>query len=135
MLDQISNDIKSAMKEKNKEKLDALRMLKASLIENKTAKKPIAESDVAIGHYKKLRASIEQFPAGSPQIEKIENELAFLKPYLPEQLEEQDVLKMIEELKAENPDGEFSQIMKQLMPRIKGKFDGKKATELVKSSF
>ena len=71
MFEQVSSDIKDAMKAKDKPKLDALRMLKSRLIENKTAKKPKAELDVVIQYCKQLKDSLTEFPEGSEQAEKV----------------------------------------------------------------
>ena len=77
MFEQISEDIKQAMKAKEKEKLDALRMLKSKLIENKTSGKPIAEVDVAISYSKKLKDSLELYPKESEQGAKIIREIEY----------------------------------------------------------
>ena len=57
--DQISEDIKSAMKAKDKIKLNVLRYLKKLFIENDTSKKPQNEMDIIVGHQKKIKESIE----------------------------------------------------------------------------
>ena len=132
MFDQVSNDIKEAMKNKEKERLDALRMLKSRLLENKTSKKPISEQDVAIKYSKMLKDSLEQFPKGSDQYAKVETELKFLSPYLPEQLSEEKVRSIISQIINENEGANFGAVMKALTPQIKGKFDGKLASQLVK---
>jgi uncharacterized protein YqeY len=58
-------------------------------------------------------------------------ELAFLKPYLPEPLNSQEVRKMIGGIleKMEKPN--LGLVMKELSPLIKGKFDGKEASQMV----
>ena len=132
MFEQVSNDIKEAMKNKQKDRLDALRMLKSRLLENKTAKKPIAEQDVAIKYCKMLKDSLEQFPKGSEQYNKVETEIKFLSPYLPEQLSEDKVRAMITQIISEKEGADFGTVMKALSPQIKGKFDGKLASQMVK---
>ncbi|MFZ8932439.1 MAG: GatB/YqeY domain-containing protein [Bacteriovoracaceae bacterium] len=131
MFDRINEDIKNAMKAKEKEKLEVLRYLKAMLIENKTSKSPKNELDIVIGHSKKLKDSIQAYPEGSEQREKIAKEVEFLTPYLPEQMGEEQVQKIIEDIgsKLDNPN--MGAIMKDLSPQIKGKFDGKKASQMV----
>ena len=134
MFDQVSQDIKDAMKKKEKARLDTLRMLKSRLLENKTAKKPIKEEDVAIKYSKMLKDSLETFPKGSEAFAKVEEELTFLKPYLPSPFSEEDVKKLIQKIISENAGIDFGGVMKNLSPQIKGKFDGKKASEMVKAS-
>ncbi|MFK7826229.1 MAG: GatB/YqeY domain-containing protein [Oligoflexales bacterium] len=132
MFEQVSSDIKEAMKSKQKDRLDALRMLKSRLLENKTSKKPIPEQDVAIKYCKMLKDSLEQFPKGSEQHAKVETEIEFLGPYLPEQLSEDKVRAIISQIVNEKEGADFGMVMKALSPQIKGKFDGKLASQMVK---
>jgi uncharacterized protein len=134
LMDRINNDIKEAMKAKEKERLEALRFLKAKFIENNTSAKPQAELDVAIAHEKKLRDSIASYPAGHAHIANIEREMSFLKPYLPMPLTEVEVKALIQQLKNSGAKN-FAEVMKELAPQIKGRFDGKLATDFVKASF
>lgn len=131
MFERINSDIKDAMKKKEKDRLEVLRYLKAMLIENKTSKAPKDELDVVIAHHKKLKDSISAYPEGSEQRDKIAKECEFLKPYLPEQLSEEDVQKIIEDIGSKLDSPNMGAIMKDLSPQIKGKFDGKKASQMV----
>lgn len=134
MMEQITEDIKKAMFAKDKDRLDALRYLKAMLIENKTSKAPIAEMDVLIKHVKKLRDSLENFPEGNELRAKTEKEIAALAEYLPKQLAEADVVAMIKSIIDGTPGINAGLVMKELSPKIKGQFDSKRANELVKSA-
>jgi uncharacterized protein YqeY len=134
---QVSEDIKEAMKAKQAEKLNALRYLKSMLIENKTSATPKAELDVVVALSKKLKDSCETFPIGDINRIKLEQEVAFISAYLPAALNEQDVLSMIKEIKLkaqQNGPVHLGVIMKELTPLIKGRFDGKRASELVKEA-
>ncbi len=131
--DQINEDIKQAMLKKEKEKLDALRGLKALFIENKTSKAPIAEMDVLINCVKKLKGSLENFPEGHDLRIKTEQEIEFLSHYMPKQLSADEVKAIISDIIKNNPGANQGIIMKDLTPKIKGQFDGKAASELVKS--
>jgi uncharacterized protein YqeY len=127
----ISENIKSAMKAKEKEKLNALRYIKKLLIDNETSKKPIEEQDIIIGHYKKLNDSISMYPEASDQQVAIKTELEYIKEYMPKEMDESEVTKHIKDI-IQSGANNFGLIMKELSPKIKGRFDGKKATELVK---
>lgn len=131
MFDQVTSDIKTAMKAKEKEKLNALRYLKSLLLENKTSGKPKPELDVAVAHQKKLRASIEAFPAESEQRQKIADEIEFLKPYLPTPMTSEDVRSLISGILSKMEKPQIGMVMKELSPQIKGKFDGKEANKIV----
>lgn len=131
--EQITNDIKEAMKAKDAVKLGALRMLKAAFIHNNTAVKPQDDLTVAVSHVKKLQDSLEMFPAGSEQRTATEGEINALKGYLPAAMDEAEVVKIITDIKAKGAK-DMGAIMKDLQPQIKGRFDGKRASDLVKAA-
>ena len=134
MIDRVSADIKDAMKKREKERLSVLRYLKSMLLENKTSKKPKPELEVVILHNKKLKDSFEAYPEGSDQRTNIQNEMVFLKPYLPEQMSEDDVKTIIKEIIGGMETPNMGMIMKELSPKIKGKFDGRLANQFVKEA-
>ncbi len=131
--DRVSKEIIAAMKAKDKKRLDVLRYLKKLYIENDTAKKQVPELDITIAHAKKIKDSISMFPEGSSQIEGIKEEIAILSEYLPAQIDEATVIKMIKEIISSHEKANMGLVMKELSPKIKGVFEGRKATELVKS--
>ena len=130
--EKINEDLKTAMKQGEKERLNALRNLKARFIENKTATKVLPEQDVLVSYYKKLKDSLSSFPEGHALRLSTEKELKFLDPYMPAQMAETEVRDIIKTIigKLEKPN--MGAVMKELTPQIKGLFDGKRANELVK---
>lgn len=133
LMEQVNNDIKDAMRAKAQDRLDALRMLKAEFIKNNTAPKPTDELSVTIGHAKRIQDSLEMYQAGTPAHDKILAELEVVKAYLPKQMEESEVVGMINDIKAKGAK-DMGSLMKELQPLIKGKFDGKRASDLVKAA-
>lgn len=133
MMDQVNNDIKEAMKAKQQERLDALRMLKAEYIKNNTAAKPTDELSITIAHAKRLADSLEMYQAGTEAHSKILKEMEVIKAYLPKAMDEAEVVKLINDIKAKGAK-DMGSIMKELQPLIKGKFDGKRASDLVKAA-
>jgi uncharacterized protein YqeY len=131
MLDQINADIKNAMKAKDKVKLQTLRYIKSMLTENATSKKPIAEMEVVIKHHKKLKEAIDMYPDGHEMKLQAENEIKIVEEYLPKQMTEEEVTDLIEKIIADLDSPNMGGVMKELSPQIKGKFDGKKASQLV----
>ena len=134
MFEKVTEDIKKAMYAKDKERLDALRYYKSMLIENKTSKAPIAEMDVLIKHVKKLKDSLENFPAENEIRKKTEREIITLSEYMPQQLEAAIVKGFIDEIIAKTPGVNAGLVMKELSPKIKGQFDSKLANDMVKSA-
>lgn len=133
MMDQVNSDIKEAMKAKQQERLDALRMLKAEYIKNNTATKPTDELSVTVAHAKRLQDSLEMYQAGTDAHTKILKELDIIKAYLPKAMEEAEVVALINDIKAKGAK-DMGSVMKELQPQIKGRFDGKRASELVKAN-
>lgn len=133
LMERVNNDIKEAMKAKQQERLDALRMLKAEYIKNNTSTKPTDELSVTVAHNKRLQDSLEMYQAGTEAHSKIVREMDYLKPYLPQAMEESEVVALIQSIKASGAK-DMGAIMKELQPQIKGRFDGKRASDLVKAA-
>lgn len=133
LMERVNEDIKTAMKARQQERLDALRMLKAEYIKNNTAAKPTDELSVTVSHAKRLIDSLEMYAAGTEAHEKILKEYAILKEYLPSEMTEGEVIKLIQDIKAAGAK-DMGAVMKELQPQIKGRFDGKKASDLVKAN-
>ncbi len=131
MKDRVSKEIITAMKAKDKVRLNVLRYLKKLFIENDTSKKPVDEMEIVIGYAKKVKDSLAMYPEGSDQRAEIEAEVVILSEYLPEQLSEDDVKSLITEIIGGLESPNMGAVMKELSPKIKGKFDGKQASGLV----
>jgi uncharacterized protein len=131
--EQINKDITQAMKDKDKVKLEALRFLKSLFIQNNTSGKPTDDLSVIVAHVKKLNDSKESYPAGSEQVVALDNEIKVMQAYLPQPLTEAEVSAIIQTIKA-NGAKNMGEIMKELQPQIKGRFDGKKASDMVKAA-
>ncbi len=134
LIDQVGLNIKEAMKNKDKDRLEILRYLKSMLIENKTSTKPKEELEVVISLSKKLKDSLEMYPEGHQAREKAQREIKVLKDFLPQELSQDEVKEFISNIMntLENPN--MGSIMKELSPKIKGRFDGKMASQLVKKA-
>lgn len=132
--DQISEQIKSAMKAKDKVRLDVLRYVKKLLIDNQTSTKPQPEQDVVIAYAKKVKDSLAMYPEDSDHAKKIKDEIIILNEFLPEPMTEKQVIELINKIKnvIENPN--MGSIMKELSGQIRGRFDGKKASQLVQAA-
>lgn len=134
MIDILNGDIKDAMKAKEKEKLQALRYMKSMLMENATSKKPIEEMDVIIKHHKKLKDGLENYPTDHPMAIQTQAEIKVVETYLPQPLSQDDVIAIIKGIVETNPGANMGLVMKELQPQIKGRFDGKIASQLVKEN-
>ncbi len=131
--EKIELHIKDAMKARNKEKLEVLRFLKSKFIENKTSVSPVKEEDVLIAHVKQLKEGLSFFPKDSETFSKTTQELEVLQIYMPSELTEVDVKKIITEIVEQQEKPQMGLVMKELSPQIKGRFDGKTASVLVQN--
>lgn len=81
---------------------------------------------------KRRREAADQMRATRPELaEKEEAEAQILKAYLPEELSEQEVRAIIREVVAAGAT-QMGEVMGKVMPRLKGRFDGKEANRLVR---
>lgn len=138
--EQIQLDLKEAMKSGDTKRREVLRLMMAAFKQVEVDKRiELSESD-AIGilmtEAKKRRESIEEMErAGRTELAVGEHyELGIIETYLPKQLarEEIEVLarQAIQETGASSPK-EMGNVMKVLMPRLKGQADGKTVTSIV----
>src|SRR3989344_266872 len=105
LLEKIQNDLTSAIKSKNEKETSALRMLIAAIKNEEISKRPepLKEEDVlrvVKSETKKLADAVEQFTAGGRQdlIEQYKAEMEILKKYLPEQISEEEVKRIVTEV-------------------------------------
>jgi uncharacterized protein YqeY len=141
---QINEDIKQAMRDKNELALSTLRML-SSAIKNKMISLRSGDEivltdeqvqEVVASEVKKRQDSIESYEAAG-RTELAERELAeweVLKRYLPAQLERSEIEAIVAEIVSRNPGAAFGQIMGQAVAATKGKADGKIVGEIVKAA-
>lgn len=136
---QLQEDIKNALKQKESEKLSVLRLVMDSVIKKeKELHEDLDDQGVLklISTFiKRAQDSIEQFTAGNRQdlVDKEQKELNVLKTYLPEQMSEQEIRDIIKKAVESGADN-MGAVMKQIMPQLQGKADGKLVTEIVKES-
>ncbi|MFT6604421.1 MAG: hypothetical protein ACJARO_001940, partial [Bacteriovoracaceae bacterium] len=78
-----------------------------------------------------VKDSISLYPEGSEQRAEIEAEVVILSEFLPEQLDEAAVVEIIKNIVSSLDNPNMGAVMKELSPQIKGKFDGKLASQLV----
>jgi hypothetical protein len=139
--ERISNDLKEAMRNKDVAKLSVLRMISSS-IKNKELEKKDSLTDEEVlnilsSEAKKRKEAISGFEnAGRAELAQGEkDELEMIQLYLPEQMTEEEVRKIIQE--AVNTTGaksmqEIGLVMKEVMPKVKGKADGNLVNSIVK---
>lgn len=142
----IQNDIKEAMKRRSERELIALRLLKSDIQYemNKTGKEILSDSEVLLiikRAVNKRSDSIEQFEKAG-RAENVANEMeemGILKRYLPEEVSEEQILKVVNEvfdkIKPSTP-GEMGKVIGGVMSQFKGQnIDGNIVKKLVQNRF
>ena len=141
MYEQLKTDIISAMKEKNMLSLQTLRGLKGEIDLEHINKKVEINDELFINvlshQIKTRRESITEFQKGNREdlVNKTEEEINVLSKYLPKQLEEAEIIKIIEDaFNKVNPTkpSDMGLIMREVTPLVKGKADMGMVSALIK---
>ncbi|MBI5694238.1 MAG: GatB/YqeY domain-containing protein [Nitrospirae bacterium] len=140
--ERLKEDIKEAMKAKDALRLSTLRLLTSAIkYKEIEAHKELDDEgvmDVMNTAVKQRRDSIEQYEkAGRTDLAEQEKaELAIIQTYMPEQLGRDQIEALVKEAAAEvgaaGPK-DMGKLMKALMPKVKGRADGKLVNEVVKA--
>ena len=140
LYEKFNKDMVEAMKNKDKERLTVLRMIKGAMqLDHINNKKEMDESlliDSVSKQIKMRNDSLEEFKKGNREdlIEQTEKEIAILNEYLPEQLTEEEVDAIIDEaFAALNPtQSDMGKVMGYITPKVKGKADLSSISKTVK---
>ncbi|MBU5595174.1 GatB/YqeY domain-containing protein [Amphibacillus sp. MSJ-3] len=141
LLESLNQDMKSAMRNREKQRLSVIRMLKASLQNEaiKLGKDELSEDEeltVLARELKQIKDSLHEFKeAGRDDlVEKHDKDLSVIQAYMPEQLSsdelEQIVVETIQQVNATTKK-DLGKVMSVLMPKVKGKADGSEVNAFV----
>ena len=139
--DEVRKAMVAAMKAKDKERKDSLSML-LSALKNKAIDKredltEAEENEVVLKEIKQTKETLEMTPADRTDIiEECSKRIAVYEEFAPKMLNEDEIKAVIDgvlkELEIETPTGkDKGRIMKELMPKVKGKADGKLVNQIV----
>jgi uncharacterized protein len=142
LLERLNEDMIKAAKARDSERLGVIRFVRSQTknrqIELKRDLKDDDVVEVLSRIAKQHRESIEQFEGGgrSELVERERGQLAVIEEYLPEQLGEQELMEILSEVIGETGASgprDIGAVMQAVMPRVKGRADGKKVKSLVQS--
>lgn len=139
--EQLLNDLKSAMKEKNELKKNTVQMVRAAILQVEKDKQIELDDnqiiDIIAKETKKRNDSIVDYEKGGREdlVEQIKQEIEYLKVYLPKQLSIEEVEKIvkdiIEEIGAKGIK-DMGKVMKVAKEKIGASSDGKTINEVAK---
>ncbi len=143
LVDDLSAALKEAMKAKDKPKLDAIRQVQTEIAKKKSEKGEEATDELVLAvissYVKKMTKAVEEYQTlgdrGTEMAEKIQFEIDFLSEWLPEQLSEEEVEKIVDAVLFEMGDIDISQMGKVIgvvMSKGDG-IDGSLVSKIVKS--
>ncbi len=142
----VQKEMIAAMKAKDKERKESLTLLlsalKAKAKDKREALSEEEENAIVLKEIKQTRETLESAPSDRTDIiEQCENRLAVYEAFAPQFMDEAEIEKVIDETMAElglsaplQP-MDKGKIMKVLMPKVKGKADGKLVNNLVMKRF
>jgi uncharacterized protein len=141
LLNRLNDDMKQAMKNREKDKLSVLRMLKAALQNEaiKLGKSELSEDEeltVLSRELKQRKDSLQEFEnAGRADlVEKTKAEIEVVHSYMPKPFTEEELLEIVKQTIAEvgaSSKADMGKVMGAIMPKVKGKADGSLVNKLV----
>ncbi|MCX6108607.1 MAG: GatB/YqeY domain-containing protein [Proteobacteria bacterium] len=135
--ERINEDLKKAMKARDKERTSVLRMLLSEIkytqaAVNVHAELPEAEVLKVVGLYhKRMLKSLDDYPEGEKR-DQIRSELGIVDEYLPKRASRAEVEQVVDEVLRGTEDREFGPLMKQVLARLGTAADGKVVSEVLK---
>ncbi len=142
IFNQIEEDYLTAFKAHDELKIATLRMLKSAIHNGEIQKKDKLTDpeiySILNKEIKQRKDSIEQFKKGNRNelAQKEEDEIKILSSYLPDQLSDEEVEKIVNETISStgaHSMSDFGLVMKEVMPKLKGKAEGEKVSQKVKT--
>ena len=140
--EQLDQDLKVAMREKDTLKLSVVRMLKSAVKYREIElMKPLDDAGVLgviASEVKRRRDSVEQYKAGNRQdlADKEEAEIKILQAWLPQQLTPEELRAKVDaaiaQTSAKGPK-DMGAVMKALLPEVQGRAEGKTVSDMVKA--
>ena len=141
MKEELLQDLKEAMKNKDTLKKDTITMLRAAILQVEKDSQKVLNDDeicaIVAKEVKKRKESVKEYEdAGREDIaENLKKEIEILSKYLPEQLTEEEIRKMVEDAIKESgavSPRDMGKVMSILRPKTAGKADGKLVSDIVK---
>lgn len=141
MKEELLKELKEAMKNKDEIRKNTITMLRSAILQVEKDTKKVLSDDEIIGivakEVKKRKDSISDYEKADRQdiIDDLKKEIEILSKYLPEQLTEEEIEKMVDIAISEvgaTSARDMGKVMQYLRPKTNGKADGKVVSNIVK---
>lgn len=140
-IEQIEREVKEAMRAREQERVDALRLVLASLRSaEKELQRPLKEDEelqVLQRERKRRVEAAEAYRAADrgEQAAKEERELAIIEGFMPEQIEDEELERIVDDAIAgtgATSMRDLGRVMADVMPQVSGRVDGSAVSRLVR---
>lgn len=140
LTERLNNDMKQAMKDKDKVRLSVIRMVRTAIKNAEIDQQRTLSDDEVIAvlnrEMKQRRDSLQAFESAGRQdlVEEVKQEIQVLIDYLPAQMSEDEIRAVVREVIAEvgaAGKSDMGKVMSALMPKVKGRADGKLVNQIV----
>jgi hypothetical protein len=140
LTEQLNADMKQAMKDQDKFRLSTIRMVRAAIKNQEIElRRPLEDNeviDILSREVKMRRDSLQDFmKAGRDDLVKDTSaEIDIISQYLPQQLTEEEIKAIVTQTMQEtgvSSKAEMGKLMGALMPKVKGRADGKQVNQIV----
>lgn len=136
----LAEDLKAAMRNKDRLRKDVIQICRSAILQiEKDEHRQLGDDEVAgllIKEHKKRSETIAELNGQRPDLEEqYRAEMEVIEAYLPKQLTESEVEDLVKAAIAEvgaSSARDMGQVMKVIMPQVKGKADGKLVNSIVK---
>lgn len=138
--ERLNEDMKHAMKNQDKFRLSVIRMVRSSIknieIDQRKTLDDNEVLDVLSREIKQRKDSLQDFEKAGRQdlVDNLKAELDILSVYMPQQLSEDDVKEIVQQTIQEvgaSSKADMGKVMSALMPKVKGRADGKLVNQFV----
>ncbi|BBI34736.1 GatB/YqeY domain-containing protein [Cohnella abietis] len=143
LAERLNEDMKQAMRDGNKFRLQTIRMVRASIKNQEIElRRPLEENEtlnILSRELKQRRDSLEDFKRGDREdlVSNVTAEIEIISEYLPQQLTEEEVKAIVAQTMQEtgaSSKADLGKLMGALMPKVKGLADGKLVNAIVQQS-
>ncbi|MBA4550627.1 GatB/YqeY domain-containing protein [Thermoactinomyces vulgaris] len=143
LTNQLDQEMKMALKNKDKQKLSTIRMLKSAIKKEEIDKKrPLNDDEiisVIMREVKQRKDSLAEYKAAGRDdlAEKEQAEIDILSAYLPEQMSEEELKALVQQVIDEVGAGskaDMGKVMSAIMPKVKGRAEGRLVNRMVQEA-
>ena len=136
--ERLQEDMKTAMKSGQKDRLSVIRMLLSDVKNIDLAPKPTTAEEAVAAYGKKLRKGLEEYErlGKDAEVRKLKFEISVVDEYLPRKASSGDTERLVNEFLATNPftEKQFGQAMGAFMKANAGSVDPALANQLLRTA-